>query len=169
MLSILVMANDSLLADAIVSTLEREIDLDVVRLTHRELGKGNQHAVAIVVDEGEPDDESVKVAELFRDHNPSLVILISLKSRNIYIYESYQLVNPDMEQIVHVVREFSRMNLKKSFEEANVTHEGRMTGDLFGNVQAMQDKGPQKGISGMLHSLFNHYLRRKDSLDVTVK
>jgi len=111
------MANDSLLADSIASMLTGEADLDVVRLTQRELGKDDQYSVVIIIDEGEYQNESNKAADLFWNHNTLLVIMISLKSRDIYVYESYQLVNPEMERVIEIVREFGRMNLKKKFEE----------------------------------------------------
>jgi hypothetical protein len=116
----LVLANDSLLADALASMLAVEINLDVIRLTHRELGRVDHHSVVIVVDDGQPGNESIKMADLFRDRSTLLVIMISLKSRNIYVYESYQLVNPELEQVIHIVREFSQMNLKKKSEADKV-------------------------------------------------
>jgi hypothetical protein len=108
------MANDSLLADAITAILADEIDLDVVRVTRRDLGKGDPQSVVIVVDEGESEDETINVTDLFRAEITLLVIKISLRSRNIFIYESYQLNNPAMERLVNLVRDFSRTNLKKN-------------------------------------------------------
>jgi hypothetical protein len=118
MIRVLVMANDSLLADAIASTLAAEIDLDVVRVTRRELGKGDRHSVVIVVDEGEVEDESIKATNLFRDEITLLLIKLSLKSRNIHVFESYQLNNPEMERVIDLVRDFGRANLKKKVYEA---------------------------------------------------
>lgn len=117
MIRVLVMANDSLLADAIVSTLAEEISLDVVRVTRRELGKGDRYSVVIIVDEGESDSESIKVTDLLCDDSTLLVIKLSLKSRNIFVYESYQLNNPRMERVIDMVRDFGRANLKKKVEE----------------------------------------------------
>jgi len=117
MIRVLVMANDSLLADAIASTLAEEIDLDVIRVTRRELGKGDRHSVVILVDEGESETESIRAIDLFRDEITLLVIKLSLKSRNIYVFESYQLNNPRIERVISLVREFGRANLKKKVEE----------------------------------------------------
>jgi len=192
MISVLVMANDSLLADAIVSMLAEEIDLDVIRLTHRELGSGDHQSVVIVVDEGKPEDESIKVADLFRDRSTLLVIMISLKSRDTYIYESYQLANPRMERVIQIVRESSRMNLKKKVEEdvnmgafkkVNMTRQIQIwprtyhpVGHLFGNVQALNFDDRLLTKAGMLsfkemaalfHSFFLHYLGRKNWRTVT--
>lgn len=111
------MANDSLLADSIVSLLTGEADLEVVRLTQREPGNGDQYSVVIIINDGEYENESHKAADLFLNHNTLLVIIISLKSRDIHVYESYQLVNPEMERVIHIVREVGRMNPQKKIEE----------------------------------------------------
>jgi hypothetical protein len=111
------MANDSLLADSIASILAEEINLDVVRVTHRTLGQGDRYSVVIVVEEEEPESDSIHVTDLFRDHLTQLVIKLSLKSRNIFVYESYQLNNPKIERVINLVREFGRINLKKKVEK----------------------------------------------------
>ena len=117
MIRMLILANNSLLADSLVSMLAGEPDMDVVRLTHREFVKGDPYSVVIIIDEGESENETIKVADLFWNHDTLLVIIISLKSRNISVYESYQLINPEMERVIHIVREFSGMNLKKKDDE----------------------------------------------------
>jgi len=127
MIRVLVMANDSLLADAIASMLTEEIDLDVIRVTRRELGKGDRHSVVILVDEGESETESIKAIDLVRDEITLLVIKLSLKSRKIHVFESYQLNNPGIERVISLVREFGRANLKKKVEE-------RVNIDLFGKT-----------------------------------
>lgn len=114
MIRVLLMANDSILADAIASTLTTEIDLDVVRLTRRPLGKGDRYSVVIIVDEEGSESESVRFTNLLRDEVTLLVILVSLKDRNIHVYESYQLNNPGVERVIELVREFGRSNLKKT-------------------------------------------------------
>jgi hypothetical protein len=121
MIRVLMMANDSLLAEGIGSLLAQEIDLDVVRLTRHELDMGDHHSVLIVIDEGQPENDRIDVMDLFRDRPNLIVIMLSLVSRNIYIYESYQLDNPEMEDVIHIIREFSRMNLKKNPEEPLLT------------------------------------------------
>jgi hypothetical protein len=116
MIRVLLMANDSLLADSIASTLTAEIDLDVVRLTRRNLGKGDRYSVVIIVDEEDSESSSVNLTRLLREEITLLVILVSLKDRNIHVYESYQLNNPGVERIIDLVREFGRTNLKKKVE-----------------------------------------------------
>ena len=117
MIRTLLMANDSLLADSLVSILARDTDIDIVRLTPHELRKGDPYSVVIIIDDGEYENEFYKAADLFGNHDTLLVIIISLKSRNVYVYECYQLVNPEMERLIYIVREFSRMDLKKKVEE----------------------------------------------------
>jgi hypothetical protein len=122
MIRVLVMANHSLLADSIASILAEEINLDVVRVTHRTLGKGDRYSVVIIVDEGESETELRKVTDLFRDDITMLVIKLSLKSRNIFVYESYQLNNPGMERVIDLVRDFGKTNLKKKIDdEVNIS------------------------------------------------
>jgi hypothetical protein len=110
------MANESVLGDYIAATLSQEIDLDVVRLTQRDLPNGGRYSVVIMVDEGD-NDESFRLHEINREDMSLLVIKVSLKSKNIYVFESYQLINPHVEQLVHLVREFSRKNLKAGEDE----------------------------------------------------
>jgi hypothetical protein len=50
------------------------------------------------------------------NHNALLVITMFLKSRNIYVHECYQLVNPEVERVIHILRDFSRIDLKKKVE-----------------------------------------------------
>jgi hypothetical protein len=110
------MANDSVLAAGIVSMLAEEIDLDVVRLTRSELGKGDRYSVVIIVDEEESETQAIPFNDLFRENVTMLVIRLSLQSRNIYIYESYQLNNPGIERVIDLVRDFGKANLKKKAE-----------------------------------------------------
>jgi hypothetical protein len=117
MIRVLVMANDSLLADGIMALLAAETDLDVVRLTRRQLGKGERYSVVIIVDENDPDSEAVNVADFIREDVTLLLIKMSLESRNIFVYESYQLNNPTVERMIDLVRNFGRANLKKKAEE----------------------------------------------------
>jgi hypothetical protein len=113
MIYVSVMANDSLLADAITEILSAEIGVDVSRLTRYELGKGDRYSVVISVDEEGSESETINLNDLVQDGMTLLVILISLKSRDIYIYESHQMKNPEIERIIHLVREFGSANLNK--------------------------------------------------------
>ena len=117
MIHVLVMANDSVLADIIVSTLSKEIDLEVVRMTYQEVKRGDQYSVVILVDEDESASEPFRFIELFQDGIPLLLIKVSVKSRNIFVYENYQINNPSMEQVVKLVGNFGRTKVKKKVEE----------------------------------------------------
>jgi len=117
MIRILVMANESLLADYIASTLSQEIDLYVILVTRDELGLRKDYSVVIVVDDGLVENESIKLQEVIRDDIALLLVRVSLKNRIVYIDESYQLINPGMAQVVDLVRNFNTKNLKKKSEE----------------------------------------------------
>jgi hypothetical protein len=117
MIRVLVMANDSVLADGIAALLAAETDLDVVRLTRGKLGKGERYSVVIIVDENDPDSDAVSVVDFIREDVTLLLIKMSLESRNIFVYESYQLNNPTIERVMDLVRNFGKTNLKKKVEE----------------------------------------------------
>jgi hypoxanthine-guanine phosphoribosyltransferase len=117
MISVLVLANESLFADAIVAALSQVIDLDVVRMSQRELGKGGHYSVIIIVDEEEIDGESIKLKDLIREGVTLILIKVSLESRNVHVFESYQLLNPEMDQVLDLLREFSRKYLKNQSED----------------------------------------------------
>jgi hypothetical protein len=117
MIHVLVLANDSVLADIIVSTLSNEIDLDVVRMRYQELKRGDQYSVVILVDEEESESDPLQFTDLFHHGITLLLIRVSLKSRNIFVYESYQINNPTIEWVIELVRDFSQANLKKKVEE----------------------------------------------------
>jgi len=114
MVRVLVVANHSLLADAIEWMLAQEIDLDVLRLTHRELGNVDQairehRSVLIFVAEGVSEDELMAARDWFRDDGRLLVITIGPEKHDLYICESYQIPNPGMAQVVNLIRAFSRI------------------------------------------------------------
>jgi len=119
---VMVMAKDSFLVQAIASILAAEIGPDVLQLTYLEPSTiyediRDHRSVLINVDEERFRNETVTVLDLIRDDSPLLVIMIALKSRNIHIFESYQLANPEMENVINLVRDFSRTYLRKKKEE----------------------------------------------------
>ena len=120
MIRVLVMANDSLVADGIASLLAHEIDLDVIRLTRRPLGKGDRQSVVIIVDEDDSSTEPVNLTDLLREDITVLLIKLSLESRNIFVYECYELNSPTVERVMDLVRDFGKANLKKVKEEVNI-------------------------------------------------
>ena len=81
------------------------------------LGDGDHYSVIIIIDEGEPETEiDERWPNSFGTAALLLVIMISLKAGMSYIYESYRFANPRMKQVIQIVREFSRMNLKKKWK-----------------------------------------------------
>lgn len=122
MIRVLVMANDSLLVDVVASILAVEIGPDVLQLAYQ-LPRNiywairDPRSMLIVVDEGGPENESIKVPDSFRNDSPLLLIKASLKTMNIDIYEGYQLTRPGMEQVIELVRDFSGTYLRKKNEE----------------------------------------------------
>lgn len=122
MIRVVVMAKDSFLVKAIASILAAEIGPNVLQLTYLEPHNTYEvirdpRSIFINVDEGQSRNETVTVPDQIRKDIPLLVIMISLKSRNLHIFESYQLANPGMEYVVNLVSEFSRTYLRKKFEE----------------------------------------------------
>jgi hypothetical protein len=127
MMQVLVVANDSILADIIVSVLSQEIDMDVVRLKYEELRGGDRYSVVILVDGEAAKSESFRFFDLFRDDSTLLLIRVSPKSRNIFVYECYQINNPTVERVIHLLRDFGEANLKKKVEElVNISVAGQM-------------------------------------------
>lgn len=123
MIRVSVMAKDSFLVQAIASILAAEIGPNVLRLTYLEPSTiyeviRDHRSVLINVDDGEVRNETITVLDLIRDDSPLLVLMISLRSRNIHIFESYPLANPEMEHVVNLVRDFSGTYLRNKNEEA---------------------------------------------------
>jgi len=197
MIRVLVLANQSLLEGFIVSALSQETDLDVVSLSHLELDRADRYSIVIIVDEVEREKEAVDLGDLIRDDITQLIIRVSLTSRNIYVNESYQLINPQMEQMVSLVRDFSREHLTKNVEEDGDTSSQKKMrqtrqvqtqqhnpqqmldplGPLFALKQAINfhnraisnETGPsEKGISMFFYSFFLQYLRLKNPRNVTL-
>jgi hypothetical protein len=107
---VLVVADDSLLADGIVSILDQEAGLEVIRLTSLEPGsiKRAIHEYrfeVIIVEEGVIEDEWITERDWARDRDHIRVITISPKHRQLRIWESYLLPNLGAAQLVDLVRE----------------------------------------------------------------
>jgi hypothetical protein len=122
MIRALVVANDSLVVDAVALLLAQEMNLDVLQLTY-ELShdmKGcirNHHSVVIMIDDGESDTALLPSARSAGDDGPVLLVRASLKAIHLDVCQSYQLGNPRIEQVIGLVRDFSRSHLKEIPEE----------------------------------------------------
>jgi hypothetical protein len=118
MIRVSVMANDSDLVDVIVAILAREIRLDVLHLSYclpRSIYRiiRDHRSIVILIDEGDYDRESMLENDPFFFDDPLLVVKICLKSRNIYIFETYQLGKPGMDQLAERVSDWNRTWLQK--------------------------------------------------------
>ena len=117
-----VMANDSVLVDAIASILAAEIGPDVLQLTYRLPGNAcetlrDHRSMLIMIDEGESDLELLEPPDSFTN-NPLLVIKADLKTINIDVHKSYPLMkNPGPEQVTRLVRDFHKAYLGRIAEE----------------------------------------------------
>ena len=113
MIRVLVMANDSILADAIMSLLAEEVDMDVLRVTPCEPGKVDQaireqRSVVIIVEEGTSEDKKlIAPRNLFREYDHLRILTISPEKHHLHVCESYQVPVSGMAQLVHLVRDFS--------------------------------------------------------------
>jgi len=122
MIRVSVMAEDSLVVQAIAAILAQVIVPNVLQLTYLEPcmiyeAIRDPRSVLISVDEGQFRNETATMPDLIRTDSPLLVIMISLKSQNIHVFENYQLANPGMEHVVDLVRDLSRTYLKGKKEE----------------------------------------------------
>jgi len=59
MIRVLVLANDTLLADAIAWLLTEQVGVDAFQLTHHKLEDEDLHPVVMVLEERKPGDESM--------------------------------------------------------------------------------------------------------------
>jgi hypothetical protein len=121
MIRVSVMANDSVLVDVIAAILAREIRLDLLQLSYclpRSIYRiiHDHRSVVILIDEGDYNSESMLENDPFFFDNPLLVIKTCLKSRNIYIFETYQLGKPGMDQMVERLRDLDWTWLQKREE-----------------------------------------------------
>ena len=73
----------------------------------------DSRSLVIVIDEGEFENQPIKVPGSFRYNGPLLLIKTFLKSKNIDVYECCQLTRPGKEQAIEFVMNFIDANLKK--------------------------------------------------------
>ena len=110
---VLILANDSLLAQFIETTISQERDLEVFRVAPNELGMHQDYSIVIVVDEEMGEIENLQPNEIIRGEGSLLVMRVSSKSRNVHIHERYQLLNPGIMQMVDLLREFDRKHMSR--------------------------------------------------------
>jgi hypothetical protein len=117
-----VMANDSMVVDAIAALLAKEIAVDVLQLTYSLSHNMNEYirdhnSVLIMIDDGETSNALQPAPRSDQKDGPLLLMEASLKVINLHIYHGYQLTGPRMEQVTNLVRDFSRSYLKDIKEQ----------------------------------------------------
>jgi hypothetical protein len=115
MLPVLVLANESILADTIVANLTQDAVLDVLRLTHHDLSKVHQSirekcSVVIIVEEGNSSDAIITAHDLLLENGCFRMITISLQNQHLQVYDSYQMPISGMAQIISLAKSFYREN-----------------------------------------------------------
>jgi len=115
MVDVLVMANDSLLADLVMSSLARQTDLDVLRLTHHDSYKADdvlhEHCLAvIIIEEPESNNSLITGSDLLQDYSCLRIITISPEKKHLYICDRYQMPISGESQVTNLVNSFIREN-----------------------------------------------------------
>ena len=115
MVHVLVLANDSLLADAIVSNLAQETTLEVLRLTQQEHRKVQRAIpkdclVVIIVEEGKSNDAFFTANELLQDYDCFRIITISAQKQHLRLCDSYQIPISGVAQVIDLAKGFRREN-----------------------------------------------------------
>jgi len=115
MADVLVMANDSLLADLIISNLAEETSLDVLRLTYRDSHKVDnvlrEHClVVIIIEEPGSNPGLITANALLQDYGCFRMITISPEKNHLRICDSYQMPVSGMAQVINLAKGFNREN-----------------------------------------------------------
>jgi hypothetical protein len=116
-----VMANDAHLVDAIASVLAVELGPDVLQLTYqlpcKAYGTLRDHrSILVVIDEGGSEVEFSQVPGSCSD-SPMLVFKAVLRTMNIDVDKSYQMIGSDVDQLTRLVLDFRRIYLETMKEE----------------------------------------------------
>jgi hypothetical protein len=121
MVRVLVMSNDSLLADAIVSNLSQETTLDVLRLTHQNPNKVYQALledcpVVIIVEDGKAGDVVITDTDLLKSSGCFRLITVSLQTTHLRIFDSYQMPISGITQVIELAKGFDHENWSEAIE-----------------------------------------------------
>lgn len=121
MIRVLVMASDSLLADAIVSNLAQDASLEVRRLRQHDPGPLSQTAhedfsVVILVEETASTRISITASDLLRKHRCIRIITISAQNHNLQICDGYEIPVSGMRQVLDLAKSFDREKLNEVTE-----------------------------------------------------
>ena len=113
MIRVLVMANESLLSDSIVSNLVQDPALEVRRLAPHDPGQlpaGNheEYYVVIIVEEGSSGPGSITVSDLLRESHSLRIITISAQKHHLHVCDVYELPVAGIAQVVHLAKGLNR-------------------------------------------------------------
>ena len=113
MIRVLVMAESSLLADAIVSNLAQEANLAVLRLTDHDpsmISEARGCSVLIMVEEGKPHHPFIPANDMLRDYGCFRLITVSPQKHHLHVWDRYEMPISGMAQAAALAQGFSREN-----------------------------------------------------------
>lgn len=115
MIRVLVMAESSLLADAIASNLAQEVNLKVLRLTQHDPSRVSEAIheacpVLILIEEKKSNHTFITANDLLRDYGCFRLITISAQKHHLHICDSYELPISGMAQVTNLAKGFNREN-----------------------------------------------------------
>jgi hypothetical protein len=118
---VLVMAESSFLADAIVLSLAEEADLHVLRLTQSDPGMISQAirkdcSVLILIEDEKSKDKFITANDLFGDYGCFRIITVSPHKHHLHICDSYEMPVSGMAQVIDLARDFHGENCRESTE-----------------------------------------------------
>jgi hypothetical protein len=121
MTRVLVMAKSSFIADAIISSLVEETDLDVLQLTQPDPGTISQAirkecSVLILIEEEQSKGTFITANDLCRESGCFRIITISPYKHHLHICDSYEMPVSGMAQVIDLARDFHRENWRESAE-----------------------------------------------------
>jgi hypothetical protein len=113
MIRVLVIAESSLLGDAIVSRLAQEDNLDVVRIKQHDLRKISKAipercSVLIIIEDGDSDAAFITANNLFQDYGCFRVITISSEKHHLHVCDSYDMPVSGLTQVINLAKGFSQ-------------------------------------------------------------
>jgi hypothetical protein len=107
------MAESSLLADAIVSDLTREANLDVLRLTYHDpsmIAEARDCSVLIMIEEGKSRHPFITANDLLRDYGCFRLITLAPQMHHLHVWDRYDMPISGMAQAADRAQGFSREN-----------------------------------------------------------
>lgn len=121
MIPVLVLAESSLLADAIASNLAQEANLKVLRLTQHDPSRVSEAiredcSVLIIIEEGKNNHAFITADDLFRDYGCFRIITISPQKHHLHICDSYEMPISGMAQVINLAKDFNQENRNEAIK-----------------------------------------------------